>query len=138
MVAELPDIFQRRERRVLHRQSELKALSLRQTLTHAARDVNSSKNIDTTAHTSRPNARFGDQFTHEIAHLALPKKRVAIAEPIYSNVLLDLRRQFARQLVFNRSVLRFGLVLIEIECQILARDSNVIPTRSLGVDNKIA
>ena len=64
---------------MFHRQSELKALGLRQTLTHFGRDVNSSKIVNATTLTRRPNARLSDQLAHEIAHLALPKQRVAIA-----------------------------------------------------------
>ena len=105
---------------MLHRQSEFKALSLRQTLMHAGRDVNSSTHIDATAHTSRTHTGLSYKFAYEIAHFALPKERVPIAESVDSDIFSDLRRQLTRQLVFNRSVLPFGLVLIEIECHIVS------------------
>ena len=62
---------------MLHRQSELKALSLRQTLTHFGRDVNSSKIVNATTLTGRPNARISDQLADEIAHFALSEDRIA-------------------------------------------------------------
>ena len=123
---------------MFHRQSELKALGLRQALAHFGRNVNSSQNIYATAHTSRPHTGLSYKFAHEIAHFALSEERVAIVECVDSDIFFDLRRQLTRQFVFYLSVLPFGLIFIEIECHIVTRDTNVVPTRSLGIDGKIA
>jgi len=111
----------------------LKALSLGQTLTHFGRNVNSPKNIYATAHTSRTHTGLSYKFAHKIAHFALPKERVPITESVDSDIFFDLQRQLTRQLVFNRSVLPFGLVVVQVEGHIVIRDSNVVSTRSPGV-----